>query len=263
LLEEVSESIGVSKGQFGRQTRRLELLSRNRADPDTDTICPARPGRVPNPFAQHTSLICHKAAISNRLHSDKRHSVKARAQGEGMFVVSKIVWAGIIFTFLTTGILGPRPTPLVSRSTISDQQPAVAHDSDVKQMQQSLRDKGHYRGKVDGVIGLRTRASIRAYQKAENLPITGGVDSQTAGKLGVGPESSGGSFKRAGHRRGEGLDNTGHEIGQGKPSAGIKWAKGRGRASKQLRKEASGAADPEAECGDCDNKQQAENEKQK
>jgi len=178
-----------------------------------------------------------------------------------MFVASKVVWTGIVFTLLTTGILGPRSRPLVSRSTLSNEQLAAAHDSDVKQMEQSLRDKGHYRGKVDGVIGLRTRASIRAYQKAENLPVTGGVDSQTAGKLGVGPESSGGSFKRAWHRVGEGIDNTGHEIGQGKPSAGIKWAKGRGRASKQLRKEASGAADPETECGGRDNKQQAENER--
>jgi peptidoglycan hydrolase-like protein with peptidoglycan-binding domain len=179
-----------------------------------------------------------------------------------MLVASKIVWAGIVFTFLTTGILGPRPTSFVSRSSLSKEEPAVAHDSDVKQVQQSLRDKGHYRGKVDGIIGLRTRASIRAYQKAENLPVTGGIDSQTAGKLGVGPESSGGSFKRAGHRVGEGIDNTGHEIGQGKPSAGIKWAKGRGRASKQLRKEASGAADPETDRGDY-HQQEAENEKQK
>ena len=55
-----------------------------------------------------------------------------------MFVASKIVGAGIVFTFLTTGILGPRPTPLVSRSALSKEQQAAAHDSDVKQMQQSL-----------------------------------------------------------------------------------------------------------------------------
>jgi hypothetical protein len=41
LLEQVSESIGVSKGQFARQTRRPDLPSRNRADPDT--VCPAAP----------------------------------------------------------------------------------------------------------------------------------------------------------------------------------------------------------------------------
>ena len=55
-------------------------------------------------------------------------------------------------------------------------------------MQETLRDKGHYRGKIDGVFGLRTRASIRGYQKAENLPVTGQLDTPTAGKLGVAPE---------------------------------------------------------------------------
>ena len=32
-----------------------------------------------------------------------------------------------------------------------------------------MHDKGHYREKVDGVFGLPTRASMRAYQTAENL----------------------------------------------------------------------------------------------
>jgi len=40
-------------------------------------------------------------------------------------------------------------------------------------------------GKIDGFVGLGTRASVRAFQKAENLPATGQLDSQTAGKLGV------------------------------------------------------------------------------
>jgi peptidoglycan hydrolase-like protein with peptidoglycan-binding domain len=161
-----------------------------------------------------------------------------------MFLASKIVSAGIVFTFLTTGISGPRPTPLASRPPLSKEELVATHES-VKQMQQSLRDKRHYRGKVDGVIGLRTRASIRAYQKAENLPVTGQLDSQTAGKLGVGPE---------------GREETGYET-KGKPSAGIKWAKGTGRASTKPRKEVSGAAGPETDRRERDNKQEAENEK--
>ena len=47
-------------------------------------------------------------------------------------------------------------------------------------MQQTLQDKGHYRGEVDGVFGLRTRASIRGFQKAENLTVTVQLDTQTA-----------------------------------------------------------------------------------
>jgi peptidoglycan hydrolase-like protein with peptidoglycan-binding domain len=110
-------------------------------------------------------------------------------------------------------------------------------------MQQTLRGKGHFRGQVDGVFGLRTRASIRKFQKAENLPVTGQLDTQTAGKLGVRPE---------------GREETGIETTKGKPSAGIKWAKGSGRTIRTLRKAVKTPADPEAVPEDREKKLQAE-----
>ena len=105
-----------------------------------------------------------------------------------MFLASKAAWAGIVFIFVTTGILRPPPTPLASGVNVSKEVPAAGIRNDVKKMQQILRDKGHYRGEVDGVAGLRTWASIRGFQKAENLPVTGQLDPQTAGELGVRPE---------------------------------------------------------------------------
>jgi peptidoglycan hydrolase-like protein with peptidoglycan-binding domain len=158
-----------------------------------------------------------------------------------MFLASKAAWAGMVFIMLTTGISGPRPTPLASGGNLGKEVPAVRPRNDVKKMQGTLQDKGHYRGKVDGVFGLRTRASIRAYQKAENLPATGQLDTQTAGKLGVRAEK------------------TGYETTQGKPSAGIKWAKGSGRTSKTLRKLNTVAA-PESSRGDGEKTLQAEND---
>jgi len=120
----------------------------------------------------------------------------------------------------------PRLTRLPSGANPSEEVIGVAHPNDVVKMQQTLQDKGHYRGKVDGVFGLRTRASIRGFQKAENLPVTGQLDTLTAGRLGVTPE---------------GQEETGGEATKGKPSAGIKWAKGSGevvshygRQSRQL-----------------------------
>ena len=162
-----------------------------------------------------------------------------------MFLASKTVWAGIVFIFLTTGISRPRPTPLASLADLSKEALAVVHQNDVRKMQQTLRDKGHYRGKVDGVFGLRTRASIRGFQKAENLPVTGQLDTQTAGKLGVRPE---------------GREETGHETTKGKPSAGIKWAKGSERTSKTLRKAVKTVAAPESGRGDRAKTLQAEND---
>ena len=105
-----------------------------------------------------------------------------------MFLATKAAWAGIVFILLTTGISRPRATPLASVANVSKEVPAAWNWNDVKKMQQILRDKGHYRGEVDGVSGLRTWASIRGFQKAENLPVTGKLDPQTAAKLGVRPE---------------------------------------------------------------------------
>jgi len=125
-----------------------------------------------------------------------------------MFLASKAAWAGIVFLLLTSGISRPRPTPLASGANISKEVPAVVPRNDVKKIQEALQDNGQYGAKVDGVFGLRTRASVRGFQKAENLPVTGQLDTQTARKLGVRPE---------------GREETGFEASHGKPSAGIKW----------------------------------------
>jgi hypothetical protein len=162
-----------------------------------------------------------------------------------MFLASKAAWAGIVFILLTTGISGPRPRPLASGAGLSKEVPGVVHRDDLEKMQQTLWGKGHYRGKVDGVFGLRTQASIRAYQKAENLPITGQLDTQTAAKLGV---------------RLERREETGNVTTKGKPSAGIKWAKGSGRTSKTLRKAVKTVAAPESGGGDREKTLQAEND---
>ena len=138
-----------------------------------------------------------------------------------MFLATKAASAAIVFLLLATGISGPRPIPLVSGPNLRKEVPAVWRGNDVKKMQQTLQEKGQYRGEVDGVFGLRTRASIRGFQKGENLPVTGQLDAQTAGKLGITPELR---------------KETGYGTPQDKPSAGIKWTKGSGRTSKTLRK---------------------------
>jgi peptidoglycan hydrolase-like protein with peptidoglycan-binding domain len=175
-----------------------------------------------------------------------------------MFLASKAAWAGIVLMLLTTGISAPRATPLVSEPILSEEGSALVDRNDVKKMQESLRIRGYYRGQVDGLFGLRTQASIRAYQKAQNLPITGQVDTRTADGLRVRPESDWGDSKNAGHELGSVSDETAGTMNRDKPSACIR--KAARRANRVWRKEVSKATAPEDKRGLGAVKQQAENE---
>ena|ERR1700679_534639 len=162
-----------------------------------------------------------------------------------MLLAGKAAWAGIVFILLATGVSGPRPTPLALGTNLNKEVPAVKNRNDVRKIQQTLEGKGRYRGEVDGVFGLRTQASIRGFQKAENLPVTGQLDTETTGKLGVSPE---------------GRAETGDETTKGKPSAGIRWAKGAGRTSKPLWKAVKTVAAPESGRGASEKTLQTEND---
>lgn len=161
-----------------------------------------------------------------------------------MLYAGKVSCVGIVFLLLTTWISGPRPTPLASRENLTKEEPGDKPSNDVhdardlnavKQMQQTLQDEGQYSGKIDGALGLRTRASIRGFQRAENLPVTGQLDIETAGKLGVTPEV-----------RTEMIDETPKD----KPSAGIIWAKDSRRLSRTRRSAARKVAAPETDGGE-------------
>jgi peptidoglycan hydrolase-like protein with peptidoglycan-binding domain len=52
-------------------------------------------------------------------------------------------------------------------------------------MQQALKDKGFDPGPMDGIVGPRTTAALREYQKSEKLAMTGKMDRDTAAKLGM------------------------------------------------------------------------------
>jgi len=165
-----------------------------------------------------------------------------------MFPNSKMVWTRVVFTFLVTVMLALSLTPLAS---------AAQSNSDVKKVQQTLRDKGYDPGQIDGVLGPQTRRAIGQYQKSEDLPVTQRLDAKTAGKLGVGQESVGGSFKAAGQEVGEGGEQVGHEITKGKPiAAGKELGKGIGRGGKKVGAGVRKAVSPESDRGDREKKQQ-------
>jgi peptidoglycan hydrolase-like protein with peptidoglycan-binding domain len=56
-------------------------------------------------------------------------------------------------------------------------------EGDVRQAQMALKEKGHDPGPIDGIMGPRTSAAVRDFQKAENLKDTGRLDADTKARL--------------------------------------------------------------------------------
>ena len=55
-----------------------------------------------------------------------------------------------------------------------------------RQVQEALKAKGNDPGPIDGRMGPKTRAALKAFQEANGLKATGQLDNQTVEKLGVG-----------------------------------------------------------------------------
>jgi carboxyl-terminal processing protease len=60
-----------------------------------------------------------------------------------------------------------------------------AGSDQVKAVQKALQDKGMDPGPVDGIMGPKTSAALKAFQKDQKLTESGRLDDQTREKLGV------------------------------------------------------------------------------
>ena len=78
---------------------------------------------------------------------------------------------------------GAGSTPGTSQSGTS--MTGGASSEQVKSVQKALQDKGMDPGPLDGVMGPKTMAALKAFQKDQKLPESGKLDDQTREKLGV------------------------------------------------------------------------------
>ena len=62
--------------------------------------------------------------------------------------------------------------------------------TNVKEVQQALKEQGYDPGPVDGAMGMRTKNALKSFQTASNLTPTGTINAETAEKLGVKSNSS-------------------------------------------------------------------------
>lgn len=72
----------------------------------------------------------------------------------------------------------------VERPSAGTQQGTASAD-DIKKAKEALKAKGHNPGDIDGKMDAKTQQALRDFQKANQLPVTGVLDQQTAQKLGV------------------------------------------------------------------------------
>ena len=68
---------------------------------------------------------------------------------------------------------------------VNPSQQMTRSPEDIRQAQESLKSKGYDPGAVSGNLHAGTQEALRQFQRANNLPVTGVLDSQTADKLGV------------------------------------------------------------------------------
>ena len=89
----------------------------------------------------------------------------------------------------------PAPTPPAATSPAPEKEPGTSTTlpkpspqnlaTMAVRVQEALMLQGYYKGAIDGIPGPQTRAAITEYQKAQGLPQTGRMDTQTLARLGI------------------------------------------------------------------------------
>ncbi len=83
----------------------------------------------------------------------------------------------------------PQPPAKAEKMKETQKKPAMRKmmkgTEEHRKLQEALKAKGNDPGPVDGMMGPRTRAALKAFQEANGLKATGQLDDQTAEKLGI------------------------------------------------------------------------------
>lgn len=98
----------------------------------------------------------------------------------------------------TSGGEAAKPDAMKSDTMKSDASKAgraarTGNREQVKSAQEALKQKGFDPGPVDGMMGPKTQAALKEFQKSEQLNETGRLDAETMAKLGVQAKAEGAS----------------------------------------------------------------------
>ena len=95
----------------------------------------------------------------------------------------KSVLAGALI--LTLALPGWAAEQTKTAPAMEEKKAPAKGSEEVKKLQEALKAKGHDPGPIDGIMGSKTRAAIKAFQEASGLKATERLDKETAEKLGV------------------------------------------------------------------------------
>jgi len=84
-----------------------------------------------------------------------------------------------------SGTTKTKPAPSMGQSGTTSPGSGGADSEQVKSVQKALQGKGMDPGPIDGVMGPKTMAALKAFQKDQKLTESGRLDDQTREKLGV------------------------------------------------------------------------------
>lgn len=113
---------------------------------------------------------------SNNLTKEERTSAVERP------LSNSVTQSGVALTIVGLQDKGESKTPLLANSNNNDQRNPGTRVS-VRFIQSALAFLGYDAGRVDGVIGEKTRSSIGSFQAKFNLESTGQSDSKTINKI--------------------------------------------------------------------------------
>jgi peptidoglycan hydrolase-like protein with peptidoglycan-binding domain len=93
--------------------------------------------------------------------------------------------AGAMILSLASPLWAGEETKEASAQEQKMESKTFARISNVREVQETLKANGQDPGAVDGIMGEKTRAALKAFQDANGLRATGRVNKQTAEKLGL------------------------------------------------------------------------------
>ena len=151
--------------------------------------------------------------------------------------VSSLMFSGALV--LGTGVAWPQSTGSdqprsgqsgsVGSGSSSSMSGQMSQDQ-IKKIQQALKDKGHDPGPIDGNMNSRTQEALRAFQKSQNITVTGTLDSSTAAALGVTAPSASGAGSSSSGKSGSSRDSSGGSS-TGTPDSSTRGSSGAGGSS--------------------------------